>query len=154
MPPIERLPGLRGISREHHEGLLLCWKVRAGLARNVPPARIRQYCRRFLKHTLKPHFEVEEDVLFPVLGYQDPDVRKAMADHRRLQRLINGRSDALVAVSLLEEELEAHIRFEERLLFNRIQLLATPEQLAAIERAHAAMPVHREADPDEDAFWK
>mgnify|MGYP003553672963 CR=1 FL=1 len=87
MPPIERLPGLRGISREHHEGLLLCWKVRAGLARNVPPARIRQYCRRFLKHTLKPHFEVEEDVLFPVLGYQDPDVRKAMADPEVLGRV-------------------------------------------------------------------
>lgn len=154
MPPVERLPELQGISREHHDGLLLCWKIRVGLAKNVAPSRIREYCRRFLKNRLKPHFEVEEEVLFPVLGYNDPDVRRAMAEHRRLQRLINGRSDPAVAISLLEEELEAHIRFEERLLFNRIQRQATPEELARIESAHAALPTHVAEDRDEDIFWK
>ena len=155
MPPIKRLPELEGISREHHDGLLLCWKIRAGTAKGVAPARIQRYCRRFLKEHLKPHFDIEESVLFPILGHEHPGVRKAMAEHRRLQRLINGRSDAALAISLVEEELEAHIRFEERQLFNLIQEAATPGQLVAVEKAHAM--IHSSGavkDIPEDAFWE
>jgi iron-sulfur cluster repair protein YtfE (RIC family) len=136
MSPSERAPELQAVSSEHHDGLLLCWKIRADLTKGVPSVQIRGYCRRYLKERLKPHFILEEDVLFPILGMQHPEVRKAMAEHRRLQRLINGRTDPEVAVSLVEEELEAHIRFEERVLFRRIQEMATPEQLAEVRRAH------------------
>lgn len=154
MPPIERVPALRGISGEHHEGLLLSWKIRVGTAKGVAPARIRRYCRRFLREWLKPHFTIEETVLFPVLGMDHPGVRKAMAEHRRLQRLINGRTDATLAISMIEEELEAHIRFEERQLFNLIQEAATPEQLAEVERAHAARAWDISDERPEDVFWK
>lgn len=155
MPLIERLPELQGISSEHHDGLLLCWKIRAGTAKGVAPARIRRYCRRFLKECLKPHFDIEESVLFPILGHDHPGVRKAKAEHRRLQRLINGRSDAEMAISLVEEELESHIRFEEHRLFNLIQEVATPEQLVEVERAHSL--IHSSSavkDVQEDAFWE
>lgn len=155
MPPVNRLPELQGVSREHHEGLLLCWKIRVGTAKGADPARIRRYCKRFLKEQLRPHFEIEEGVLFPVLGMEHPGVRKAMAEHRRLQRLINGRTDPVVAVSLIEEELEAHIRFEERHLFNEIQEKATPEQLEEIERAHASLhPQTAKEVKVEDVFWE
>lgn len=154
MSPVDRFPELRGISKEHHDGLMLSWKIRTGTAKGVAPARIRRYCRRFLREQLKPHFHIEESVLFPVLGMDHPGVRRAMAEHRRLQRLINGNSDAVVAVALVEEELEAHIRFEERQLFNLIQQAATPEQLAEIEKAHADLhqPSAAGGKP-EDVFW-
>jgi len=154
MPSIDRLPELQGISREHHDGLLLCWKIRVGTAKGVAPARIRRYCRQFLKENLKPHFDLEENVLFPILGHDHPDVRRAMAEHRRLQRLINGRSDVVIALSLIEEELEAHIRFEERRLFDRIQEVATPEQLAEVGKAHAGSPHPARGERSEDVFWK
>jgi iron-sulfur cluster repair protein YtfE (RIC family) len=155
MPPVKRLPELQGISREHHDGLLLCWKIRAGTAKGVAPARIRRYCRRFLRERLKPHYTIEEAVLFPVLGMGHPGVRKAMAEHRRLQRLINGRTDATLAISMIEEELEAHIRFEERQLFNIIQEAATPEQLEEIDKAHGSLfhPPATGGRP-EDVFWE
>ena len=154
MSPVERLPELQGISREHHEGLLLCWKIRAGTAKGASPARIRKYCKRFLRERLKPHFTIEETVLFPVLGMDHPGVRRAMAEHRRLQRLINGRTDATLAISMIEEELEAHIRFEERQLFNLIQEVATPEQLEEIEKAHASLRHPAAGERPEDAFWE
>ena len=154
MPPINRSPELQGISREHHDGLLLSWKIRVGTAKGVAPTRIRRYCRKFLKEHLKPHFTIEEDVLFPILGNDHPAVRRAMAEHRRLQRLINGRSDVVVALSLIEEELEAHIRFEERQLFNHIQEVATPEELAEIERAHSSLPQRSKEGRAEDVFWE
>lgn len=134
---------------------MLSWKIRAGTAKGVAPVRIRRYCRRFLREQLKPHFNIEERMLFPVLGMDHPGVRRAMAEHRRLQRLINGNSDAVVAVALVEEELEAHIRFEERQLFNLIQEAATPEQLTEIGKAHADLhqPVVMGGKP-EDVFWE
>ena len=150
----KRLPELQGISKEHHDGLMLSWKIRTGTAKGVAPARIRRYCQRFLREQLKPHFNIEESVLFPVLGMDHPGVRKAMAEHRRLQRLINGHSDAVVAVALIEEELEAHIRFEERQLFNLIQEAATPEQLAEIEKAHADLLQPEAKGKPEDVFWE
>lgn len=155
MPPVKRLPQLQGISREHHDALLLGWKIRAGTAKGVAPARIRRYCRRFLREKLKPHFAIEETVLFPILGLEHPLVRKAMAEHRRLQRLINGRTDDALAISLIEEELEAHVRFEERQLFNLVQEAATPEQLAHVQEAHARLPrpIVKKARP-EDVFWE
>ncbi|MBX2983820.1 MAG: hemerythrin domain-containing protein [Flavobacteriales bacterium] len=154
MPPVERYPELQGISREHHDGLLLCWKIRAGTAKGVAPTRIRRYCRKFLREHLRPHFAIEEDVLFPILGSHHPDVRRAMAEHRRLQRLINGQTDVVIALSLIEEELEAHIRFEERRLFNHIQELATPEQLVEIERAHSSLTKPIKEERPEDVFWE
>ena len=120
----------------------------------MAPARIRRYCQRFLKENLKPHFDIEESVLFPILGHDHPSVRKAMAEHRRLQRLINGRTDAALAISLVEEELESHIRFEERQLFNLIQEAATPKQLVEVERAHSRIHPHALKDGREDAFWE
>ncbi len=93
-------------------------------------------------------------MLFPILGSRHPGVRRAMAEHRRLQRLINGRTDAVMAVSLVEEELEAHIRFEERQLFAQIQNVATPQQLMDAQLAHEALQPVSFPDGVEDVFWK
>ena len=155
MPPIERITELKGISGEHRDGLLLCWKLRAGTARGVSPARIRRYCQRFLRDLLRPHFSVEEEWLFPSLGLDHPGVRKAMAEHRRLQRLINGRTDAVLAVTLIEEELESLIRFEERQLFSLVQEAATPGQLRELSEAHARLHARKgPVGPPEDVFWE
>lgn len=155
MPHHERAPQLQGFAEIHHEGRLLCWKIRAGNKRGVAPARIRRYCQRYLRTRLKPHFEVEENVLFPILGLDHPGVRRAMAEHRRLQRLINGRTDAVMAIMLVEEELEAHIRFEEQHLFDLIQQVATPGQLQEVEQAHDAQFGHNgHEDRPGDVFWE
>ena len=154
MWPVERAPALQGISSEHGEVLRLCWKIRVGSNRSVPAQRIRSYCRGFLKTRLGPHFRVEEAVIFPILGMDHPAVRKAMADHRRLQRLINGRTDPMVAMSLLEEELEAHVRFEERKLFNQVQQVATDAQLRCVEHAYSDMVAKQPSMAKEDVFWE
>lgn len=153
MPPIKRAEELKGVSREHNEGLLLSWKIRTGSAKGIDPVRMRRYCRKFLKSHLLPHFHLEERVMYPILGMEHPHVKKAMAEHRRLQRLMSGRTNVVVALSQIEEELEAHIRFEERELFNEIQTKATAEELAAVEEAHAALPAHAWIGK-EDVFWK
>ena len=60
-------------------------------------------------------------------------VKQALAEHRRLKRLFENENDLSKTNSLIEEELEKHIRFEERVLFNAIQSVASSEQLIQIE---------------------
>lgn len=149
--PIKRHEALKPLSREHHHGLLLCWKIRQGIKLEVEPQRMKNYTDWFKKIYLYPHFEAEEEFVFPVLGDENQHVKKALAEHRRLKRLFDDDGEIIKALSLIEEELDGHIRFEERILFNEVQQVASPEQFEEIERKHHAIPF---SDDDwKDHFW-
>lgn len=155
MPPIKRHETLKPLSRDHHHGLLLCWKLRQGIKREVAPERMLAYCKAMYERQLLPHFALEEEGIFPVLGNDDDLVKRALAEHRRLIRLFTGTDDPLTRISQIEEELEAHIRFEERVLFNAIEAVATPADLDRIDRLHGSLEAPAAATPaQEDAFWE
>lgn len=130
--PQKRDKALQPLSREHHHGLLLCWKIRTGI-KNIEPQRIKMYLDWFWLSYLKPHFENEELYVFPVLGNENELVKQALAEHRELKRLFESENDLHKSIGLIEEELEKHIRFEERVLFNEIQAVANSEQLLQIQ---------------------
>ncbi len=151
--PIKRHKTLKPLSRDHHHGLLLSWKLRTGLQKNVDPVRMMAYCQIFHAEHLVPHFSLEEEAVFPILGDEHELVKRALAEHRRLTRLFTGTEDPAVLISQIEEELEAHIRFEERVLFNAIQDIATEEELDRIEEVHRSLDREEVNDPEEDTFW-
>ncbi|CAM4102028.1 hemerythrin domain-containing protein [Flavobacterium antarcticum] len=148
--PIKRNENLKAISREHHHGLLLSWKIRAGVKKEVEPIRIKKYLDWFYTEHLLPHFEIEEKHIFPILGNEHELVKKALTEHRRLMRLFESDTDLVKNIHLIEEELESHIRFEERVLFNEIQEVASEEQLEQVRIHHTE---EKFVDNDEDAFW-
>src|SRR5690606_578003 len=111
--PIKRNESLKPFSRDHHHGLLLCWKIRTGLKKGIALSRIKLYANWFFETHLLPHFEAEERHVFPILGNQNDLIKKALADHRRLKRLFEDEIDLEKTLSQIEEELESHIRFEE-----------------------------------------
>jgi iron-sulfur cluster repair protein YtfE (RIC family) len=149
--PLKRHVHLQPLSRDHHQGLLLCFKIREGFKRDVVPERIKRYTDWFWEHHLAEHFRVEEKYVFPILGTEHELIRQAMDEHQRLTSLFN-RNDALEStLRLIEVELEKHIRFEERVLFNEIQRVATPEQLAVCEQKHNTGAT---CEPWKDEFWK
>ena len=149
--PIKRNEFLKPISREHHHGLLLCWKIRTGLKKNVAPERIKKYVDWFFEHHLLPHFEIEELYIFPILSNEHELVKKALSEHRRLARLCNSKNELLKNLNLIEEELESHIRFEERVLFNEIQEVANKTQLEFIKESHSE---NNFVDNTNDPFWE
>lgn len=152
--PIKRHETLKPLSRDHHHGLLLCWKLRQGIQRNVDPQRMVDHCTDFHQQHLLPHFALEEEAIFPILGNEHELVKRALAEHRRLTRLFTGNDDPLTRLSQIEDELEAHIRFEERVLFSAVEAVATPADLERIERLHGALePVQEANSPKEDEFW-
>ncbi len=154
MPPLERHPLLRPVSREHHDGLLLCWKLRQGLTKGVGPRRMQEYCSRFYHEHLLPHFAIEEEAVFPVLGSHHPMVVQALAEHAELTRdFLRGDHDER-SLAELERSLDRHIRFEERVLFQEVQKFATEKELVRIDEVHGSIAEMHENIVEEDAFWK
>ena len=149
--PIKRSENIQPLSRDHHHSLLLCWKIRKGFSKGVAPERIKKYTDWFYEEQVLPHFEIEEKYLYPVLGEKNELVQRALAEHRRLKRLFEDEKDMVKSLGLLEEELELHIRFEERELFNEIQKNATEEELAVISEIHKD---EKFQDNTQDEFWK
>ncbi|MFD2916201.1 hemerythrin domain-containing protein [Psychroserpens luteus] len=148
--PQKRHKALQPLSREHHHGLLLSWKIRTGFKKNIEPKRIRIYANWFFEHHLIPHFEIEEAHIFSILEEENDLTKKALADHRRIKRLFSEENEDSKTLSRIEEELEQHIRFEERILFPEIQKVATDAQMLEIEKIH--QPESFE-DNLEDEFW-
>lgn len=148
--PIKRHQALRSFSRDHHYGLLLSWKIREGFRRNIELNRMKTYTDWFFDNYLKPHFEAEEEYMFPILSEENKNRRRAVSEHKKLERLFKEEPDAKRALSLIEEKLEEHIRFEERVLFNEIQSIATEAQLQRIDEIHETLP----EENWKDEFWK
>jgi hemerythrin-like domain-containing protein len=148
--PLKRHKDLQPISRDHHHSLLLSWKIRQGFKKGIAPVRIKKYCDWFFVTHIVPHFEIEEEYIFPILGENNELVKKALSEHRRLIKLFSDEDDYERSLSLLEEELESHIRFEERVLFTEVQTVASADQLKAIKL------IHKEGefiDNKADEFW-
>lgn len=151
--PIKRIDALQPLSHDHHHGLLLSWKIRTGFKKGIDPARIKKYADWVFTEQLLPHFEIEEEYVFPVLGEHNDLAKRALAEHRKLKRLFLSKIDIAKNLVLIEEKLESHIRFEERVLFNEVQQVASTEELNRIASVHT--PSAGLADEKwKDEFWK
>ena len=148
--PLKRAIELQPLSHDHHHGLQLCWKIRTGFSRKIELERIKKYADWFFVTHLEPHFELEENYIFTVLDSSNELVKQALTDHRRLKRLFTQTSDLEKALGRIEEELEKHIRFEERVLFPEIQSEATEMQLSKISEIHTHEVF---VENVEDVFW-
>ncbi|HLT72279.1 MAG TPA: hemerythrin domain-containing protein [Cyclobacteriaceae bacterium] len=148
--PISRHEALRPLSREHHFGLQLCWKIRRGFQKDVSAERIKAYCDWFYQRYLVPHFEIEEKYLFPIMGEGNDLVDRAISDHRQIEGFIREPTNLEEVLRSLEVVLNNHIRFEERVLFNEIQRVATDEQLDLMRKVHTHELKEEKYD---DEFW-
>lgn len=143
-------PDTTKIRREHVESLNFCSRIRTGLSNDVEPNRIRQYTDWFKENHLEPHFQLEEKLIFPVLG-QNARVKRALANHRRINRLLNCGCENEKVLNLLEEELESYIRFEEKTLYREIDKIAHAKEIEEFEKHHEYL--HSLNEEWKDKFW-
>ena len=144
--PLKRSLPLIPISREHHHGLLLAWKIREGIKNKISVDRIKKYTDWFWKKHLNAHFEFEEKYIFPILGNENALIKRALQEHEKLKELFSSSKENLLSI---ENEISSHIRFEERILFEEIESMATATQLKLIESAHSEIT----NDDWHDEFW-
>ena len=155
--PIKRDPRLIWLSRDHHDGLLIGWKIRQGIAYKVPTARIVDYVLNAFAAELEPHFAEEEDLIFSRLDKSDELRSRAEGDHTAIRSMMGKlNSSGVDTVAVLHEfaaMLQAHIRFEERILFPHVERTIPAEDLDAIGRQLHVHHSNKTSLAWSDAFW-
>jgi hemerythrin-like domain-containing protein len=120
-----RDPSLIPLSHQHHNGLALCVMTRRSLAADSSAQNVAKLARRAIDRyelELSNHFEIEEQVLFPLCG-EIALISELVAEHRAMEGQISQMRTGASA-ELLEafcELLSSHIRREEKELFEEIQ---------------------------------
>lgn len=99
---------------------------------------------------LENHFKVEEKFIFPILGTDNILVQKAVNEHIKLESYFKDNEDIHTSINLIEKVLAKHIRFEERELFNKIQEVASAEQINKIQNNIKDIPFVENLN---DPFW-
>jgi hemerythrin-like domain-containing protein len=154
MTPIKRHKALQPLSHEHHQGLLAAWKIRMGLRKSIEPERIKKFSDFFYKQHLAAHFALEEKYIYPILGDKNELIEKALAEHRSLRGLFEQQDADPATLSLIEQQLDEHIRFEERELFNEVQDIATEEELNQVLSVHSGGKEEiKNIESWKDEFW-
>jgi hemerythrin-like domain-containing protein len=127
------------LSRQHQHALALC--VRIDRAQPIRTADLEAWqveIEQLFEQEIKIHFFAEEYVLFPA-GRQFPEliplVEELIADHARLRKSFRQTEERRMSpegLPAFAQHLSAHIRKEERQLFERMQELMTQEELNSI----------------------
>jgi hemerythrin-like domain-containing protein len=153
MKPIKRSEQLAPLSREHHEGLLFVWKLKQGLKNGTDIKTIAEYVQWFWEGHLQEHFREEEEILARYLPADDALVHRMIDEHQSIEALVhineNIADDALL--EQLANELNDHIRFEEREFFPHAEKTISVEALNAIYEQLSKEPAQCGAWPNE--FW-
>jgi hemerythrin-like domain-containing protein len=127
------------LSHQHQRALALC--VRIDRAQPIPGADLQTWqseVEHIFEQEMRIHFAVEEQVLFPA-ARQFPELRplleELIADHVALRDCFSqAKAQKMSAESLpaFAQQLSAHIRKEERQLFECLQKLMTSDELALL----------------------
>lgn len=129
---MQRHESLQPLSREHHQTLKIARRLQWG----EPDAALRQDLSAHRAH-LKAHFAAEESIGRQALTQCPTDttlsgqIDRMQREHRQIEQLLvevlDGPGDSATS-HRLGELLVAHVRFEERELFNRLQEGCLPGQ--------------------------
>ena len=127
------------LSHQHRRALVLCVRiVRASPVGDADLAAWQAEIAQHFQSEMRIHFAAEEGVLFPAARRFPalvPLVEELLLDHFMLREsFAKAEAHAMGAadVSAFAEHMSAHIRKEERQLFERLQELMTQEQLALL----------------------
>jgi iron-sulfur cluster repair protein YtfE (RIC family) len=127
------------LSHQHQHALALC--VRIDRASPIPSDDLGAWqaeIAQIVQSEILLHFTSEERLIFPVArGFEEliPLVEELLADHASLRGAFTQAQAGQMSAGDLSgfaERLSAHIRKEERKLFERLQQLLSKEQLATL----------------------
>ena len=132
---MKRTPELRTLSEDHHHGLVHARRLRR-IKEGEEANSLESAAKEFLDFWQKEasiHFRKEEEVLLPVVARYGGDVSQdslveMLAQHACIRALIMRLSDGVMGGNVrtetlheIGEQLEAHIRLEERVVFPLVE---------------------------------
>jgi len=120
---MKRNENLKTLSWEHHDGLVLSFRVQQGLKNESNPKDMIDYILYSWDAFLQSHFQKEEQVFEPILKKSKETVAlflQMLEEHEQIRQLTNNlRNDYSDKNHIYKfaDLLNKHIRFEERQLF-------------------------------------
>lgn len=136
---MQRAESLQPLSRQHKSALMTCLLIRKGIGKQASVDMMADFLRKSWSTDIQPHFAEEEQHLLPVLNrYEDarPMAATILRDHELLRQAFAHLDQQGLSASLLAaiaDQLEQHVRYEERIVFQRMQELLSPEELARLQ---------------------
>ena len=127
------------LSHQHQRALALC--VRIDRAQPIPESDLEAWQKeieQLFEQEIQIHFAAEEDVIFPAArNFTEliPLVEELIAEHNSLRGcFFKAGERSLLPEDLITfgQQLSSHIRKEERTLFERMQRLLEPAELASL----------------------
>jgi hemerythrin-like domain-containing protein len=133
---MKRNKNLETLSWEHHDGLVLAFRLEKGIKNRIENNMINDYLLHVWDHVLQHHFWQEEQALTIPLtqSKKGREVLQQMMQEHELFRGIIGKirrskGDLLPYIRQFADMLTSHIRFEERKLFPVVEQLTSREDL-------------------------
>jgi hemerythrin-like domain-containing protein len=127
------------LSRQHQHALALCVRIdRASPVSNADLTAWQSEIAQHFESEIRVHFAAEEQVLFPAarkLPDLNPLVEELLTDHATLRESFAKAEACKMSaadLSAFVQHMSAHIRKEERQLFERMQELMNQEELALL----------------------
>lgn len=149
---MKRSAALTPLSHDHQHALAVALELRRG----SDPARARQAFLEFVEAEGEAHFRLEEEIVLPFVAAElpehDPDVVRMLEEHSALR----ARAASLAAdpdaqtpeLRATGELLLNHVRFEERVLFPRVEALLDSDRLSKLG---GRLLAHHSARPPSDS---
>ncbi|RIL07039.1 MAG: hemerythrin domain-containing protein [Proteobacteria bacterium] len=138
---MKRVAGLRDLSDDHHTALVLARRCRQAAQGGDAAALGAAWSavRDAFARELEPHFAIEERHLLPALEAigEAALAERIRADHAALRAQVGEPAPRGGHVEAFGRLLDAHVRFEEREVFEPVQHRLAPAALAAIAAACA-----------------
>lgn len=130
---MKRHNSLIPLSQDHHHGLMLAQLIKRGAPEYKGlPSDIEgkvKYAKESWENELRTHFSNEENILFPSVKGKNIEINELIDDllteHREIEKKITElevNNESEEKLHDLGEKLENHIRKEERILFQQLQL--------------------------------
>lgn len=135
---MKRDVSLQPLSRQHHDALMACLMIEKGVRKNTDLKILQDFTRQVWEKDINTYFTLQENYLVPNLRqnkFPEYIIQSLLRDHELLrvlsQRILNGGASyqGFLAFSTL---LEQHIRFEERLVFEKAQEMVPEKELMKV----------------------
>ncbi len=129
---------LQPLSWQHHDTLMACLMIEKGVKKNADVKILQDFTRHIWEKDIDTHFRLEENHLIPHLRknhFPEYLLKSLLNDHDLLRnistRLLNGGATHKLFLSFANL-LEQHVRFEERVVFEKAQELIPEEELQKV----------------------
>jgi hypothetical protein len=150
---MRRSAELAPLSRDHQHALEAALRLRRATPETVDSACA--HFGAFFAREGREHFAIEEEHLLPALPEDDSEwaaaAARVRADHAAIRQraavladgAANTVADRVSAARELGERMTAHVRFEERVLFDLLERRLAPADLARVGAAVARAEAER-----------